>query len=89
MKTTPGRAVSFSGAFDDPGLDDEHTIEWDLGDGTFMMDTLSFSHAYDDAGVYTVTLTVTDDDGGVGTDTALVDVKHLVYLPVITRASQP
>jgi hypothetical protein len=36
-----------------------------------------------------VTLTVTDDDGGVGSDTAVVDVKYPMYLPLVLKAIQP
>lgn len=35
------------------------------------------THVYADDGVYTVTVTVTDDDGGVGSDTTTVTVRNL------------
>jgi hypothetical protein len=64
----------FTGGFFDPGLDDTHEIEWDFGDGNKLQGTLTPSHTYSKPGVYTVTLTVTDDDGGVGSDTITVSV---------------
>jgi PKD repeat protein len=70
--------ITFDGYFDDPSWLDEHTAEWDFGDGsptepgTFSpgvgythheMDEVT--HAYGKAGVYQVTLTVDDNLGGV------------------------
>jgi len=72
-----GDAVSFSGFFTDPGADDTHTIFWDFGDGTYTIGTLIPTHVYGDNGVYTVTLTVTDDDGGFGVDTLTVTVYNV------------
>ncbi|MCP3866782.1 MAG: PKD domain-containing protein [Gammaproteobacteria bacterium] len=68
-----GATVSFSGNFDDPGVLDTHTITWDFGDGTALVTgTLDPDHVYLDNGTFVVTLTVVDDDGGVGSDTAVV-----------------
>ena len=70
-----GAAVSFAGSFTDPGTD-SHTIQWDFGDGSSDSGSLTPSHSYADNGVYTVTLTVADDDGGVGTDTLAVTINN-------------
>jgi PKD repeat protein len=68
-------AVNTSANFTDPGVLDTHTAVWDWGDGatsasavneTNGSGSVSGSHAYAAAGVYTVKLTVTDKDGGVG-----------------------
>jgi len=76
---TSGTSVSLSGAFTDPGTLDTHTATWDWGDGSATTSgtvteangsgTVSGSHAYTAAGVYTVNLTVTDKDGGIGANT--------------------
>jgi VCBS repeat-containing protein len=79
-----GDALSFTGNFTDT-LADTHTIQWDLDDGTTIDDDLIFDHTYTATGYYTVTLTVTDDDGGVGVDTAVVFVMLRSYLPIILR----
>ncbi|MEJ2737712.1 MAG: PKD domain-containing protein, partial [Anaerolineae bacterium] len=83
QKVQPGEPISFSGGFTDPGTNDTWTIEWDLGDGTIINDTLTFDYAYEDPGIYTVTLTITDDDGGVGTDIVEIMVMQRLYLPLI------
>lgn len=70
----PGEQVDFSGGFTDPGGDDTHTVEWDFGDGGSASGALTPAHTYAAEGFYTVTLTVTDDDGGVGHDTLEVAV---------------
>jgi len=61
-----GEAVQFAGSFSNPNPEDSHTIVWDLGYGAMAEGVLTPTHVYADDGVYTVTLTVTDDDGGVG-----------------------
>jgi PKD repeat protein len=65
--------VSFSGDFYDPGTDTQ-TFEWDFGDESGASGTLSPTHVYIKGGEYTITLTVADDDGGVGTDTMTLTV---------------
>ncbi len=72
-----GATISFSGNFTDPGWLDTHTIEWDFGDGNTASGTLTPVHAYGDDGVFTVVLTITDDDGGVGYDNLTVTVKNV------------
>jgi DNA/RNA endonuclease G (NUC1)/PKD repeat protein len=51
----------------DPGSADTHTINVNWGDGAT---TAGLTHAYSATGLYTVSLTVQDDDGGVDTRTA-------------------
>ncbi len=72
-----GHFVAFNGSFTDPGCWDTHNITWDFGDGEFAYGTLMPYHKFGDNGVYTVTLTVTDDDGGVGSDTLTVTISNL------------
>jgi len=71
-----GDVVAFNGSFTDPGTD-THTIQWDFGDGSSMVDTLSPTHQFADNGTYAVTLKVTDDDGAAGTDTLNVIVNNV------------
>jgi PKD repeat protein len=83
-----GDTVSFDGDFYDPGTGDTHTTEWDFGDGSATVTgTLTPNHAYGDNGVYEATLTVTDDDGGVGTDTTIISVENLA--PTINSIEGP
>jgi PKD repeat protein len=81
-----GDTVNFSGSFTDPGSSDTQTISWDFGDSTSdNSGTLTPTHVYTDNGTFTVTLIVTDDDGGVGTDTMTVTVNNVA--PTITSVN--
>ncbi len=71
-----GDTVSFSGSFTDPGTSDTHTYEWDFGDGSTGTG-MTPTHQYGDNGEYTVILTVTDKDDGVGSDTLTITVNNV------------
>ncbi|MFH1725630.1 MAG: Ig-like domain-containing protein [Elusimicrobiota bacterium] len=62
-----------SGSSDIDGIIEAYT--WDFGDGSPADAGASPSHTYQEAGVYTVTLTVTDDEGGTGQDALTVTVQ--------------
>ncbi len=72
------RPLNFNGTFTDLGTNDgPYTVSWDFGDGTApVTGTLTPTHEFETGGTYTVTLSVTDKDGGVGTDTATVKVMN-------------
>jgi PKD repeat protein len=77
MAANEGEMLNFEGSFVDPGTADTHTFQWDFGDGASASGSLTPTHAYGDNGAYTVTLTVTDDDGGVGFDNLIVTVSNV------------
>ncbi len=71
-----GTLVETSASFTDLGPLETHTAEWDWGDQTTssgivsengLSGTVTGSHTYSTTGVYTVTLTVTDNSGDSGT----------------------
>ncbi len=88
----PGEVVTVTAVFVDPGWLDSHTvtIEWapgiteslDLAAGVY---DFSFDHTFAAAGNYTVTVTITDLDGGIVSRTFVVHVYHKVYLPIVLR----
>jgi hypothetical protein len=70
-----GAEITASASFTDPSIVDTHTAVWDWGDGTIEPGTLTQgagfgsvedTHTYMACQVFTIVLTVTDDDGGVG-----------------------
>ncbi len=80
-RTRVAAPVAFDGSasFDIDGAITSY--RWDFGDGAATTGSISFSsHAYAAVGIYSVTLTVTDDHHAVDTDT----VKVTVYAEPLT-----
>ncbi len=77
-----GETATIGVTFTDPASADTHTATIDWGDGSAIEDlgavTSPFNptHAYAFGGIYTVILTVTDDDGGEGIAEAEVTVEE-------------
>ena len=82
---TAGERLDFTPTINDPGFGDTHTCAWDYGDGSPVSTGCKFDHAY--TGVepgsqprtYTAKLTVTDDDGGVGTGSVNITVQPQAF----------
>jgi PKD repeat protein len=82
---TAGERLNFTPTINDPGSKDTHTCAWDYGDGSPVSTGCTFDHAY--TGVepgsqprtYTAKLTVTDDDGGVGTGSVNITVQPQAF----------
>jgi len=78
-----GEAATVSATFTDPGTLDTHTASIDWGDGTSASGISrvqlagGISHVYGDNGNFAITVTVTDDDGGVGIDNTNIVVGNL------------
>ncbi|UCG68749.1 MAG: PKD domain-containing protein [Thermoplasmata archaeon] len=71
-----GSEITFTGTASDPGISDTLTYHWDFGDGNTS--TLQNpTHTYADDGIFNVILTVTDDDGGLDSDSAIMTVYNV------------
>ncbi|MCK5711629.1 MAG: PKD domain-containing protein, partial [Hyphomicrobiaceae bacterium] len=68
-----GESVTFDGSGSYDIDNDINTYEWNFGDGSTGTGEMT-THAYTTAGIYTVTLTVADNGGLTGVDTATVTV---------------
>lgn len=70
-----GLELTIGGGFTDVGTLDTHSIELDWGDGsTVESGSLTSAHRYTGPGVFEPTLTVTDDDTGIGSGLSQVTV---------------
>jgi len=81
-----GLPIQLNGEFSDPGCLDTHVATIDWGDGETTTIDVPFGtyfvtgdHIYASAGVYLITLTVTDDDGG--SDSMTLEYYVVVYDP--------
>ncbi|NET48228.1 MAG: PKD domain-containing protein, partial [Merismopedia sp. SIO2A8] len=81
-----GSPLTLSATATDPG-DDTLTYTWDFGDGSTSTTGPDATHTYSDNGIYNATLTVTDDDGGITTESITVTVHNVA--PTITDVYQP
>jgi hypothetical protein len=79
-KGIEGSAITVSGTFSDVGIPDTHTGTISWGDGSVFeplnvitngdgTGTFDGTHNYTDGGIYTITITIIDDDGGSTTQT--------------------
>lgn len=93
LPVSAGGVFSRSLTFGDPG-DDSWTATVDFGDGTGIQNVVidqnnksfDLNHTYVVDGLYTVSVSVSDEDGGTVTDTFVLDVN---VAPVITSFSGP
>lgn len=88
--------VVFQAKFEDLNASDgPFDFEWDFGDGSDRVTGVGVSgetlpnvlHAFADSGTYTVTLTVTDKDGGVGQHSHVVTINNVA--PTVTEFNGP
>jgi Ca2+-binding RTX toxin-like protein len=98
--TFGGSAVNLQGAFTDPGTNEVHVLTWVVtaSNGQVIPTVTNTVHPGDpvqqpaftftpsDAGIYTVTFTVTDQFLLSSTVTKVIDVKAVPIVPVITGA---
>jgi PKD domain/G8 domain len=78
-----GTALAFSASVTDPSTADTKagfTYSWNFGDGSAAVSGALPSHTYSNPGVYTVTLKVTDKDGGVGTASSTITIVSVGYI---------
>ncbi len=71
-----GELINFNGTANDPESQPLQIL-WDFGDGNTASGTLTPTHAYEDDGLFTVTLIVTDTSGLSASDTLEVNVSNV------------
>ena len=86
MDGDEGSPVTFSGGGSDVPADTV-TLFWDFGDASPVATGTTVTHTYDDDGVYTVTLTASDEDGGSVSQTGAVTIYNRP--PEITSVTNP
>jgi PKD repeat protein len=78
-----GISITFNGSQSSDPDGDSLTFSWEFGDGNTSSDEIT-THAYAAEGIYAVTLTVNDGNGGEGEDTLDVDIRGKANKPPTT-----
>ena len=94
---TSGQTFNFAGSFTDPGVNDSPwnwSIDWGVGSptagSTNVRGAITASNRVCGAGAYDVILSVTDKDGGKGSDTTKVTVGYVaVGLSIMPGSGAP
>jgi PKD repeat protein len=81
-----GAQFDASASYDPDG--DALTFSWDFGDGNVGSGPTP-SHIYQSGGLFTITLTLTDGNGGIDTATADVDVQQPANQPPVADVGGP
>jgi len=87
LTVTAGDYVIFEGAFTDPGILDTHTASWSFADSTSKLNSVAsntlkpdengnivWGYSFFKSGEYTINLNVSDDDGGNGAASLILEV---------------
>jgi large repetitive protein len=82
-----GESAIFAATANDPGILDTLTYVWNFGDNTTAVSGQNVNHTFADNGNYNVTLTVTDKDGGVTTQTVVAKVDNVA--PTVVSIAKP
>ncbi|MEJ7590078.1 MAG: PKD domain-containing protein [Planctomycetaceae bacterium] len=81
-----GTSISFSGTATDPaGSRDTLSYVWNFGDGSATASGADVTHIYADNGTFTVTLTVSDEDGGSASTTQTITVANVAPTAVFSN----
>jgi PKD repeat protein len=101
VTVTYGDPLPLNGSFTDPGSLDTHTYRWEVansagntiltiwGNLNVTVNWLEWLPGYPNAGTYTATLVVTDDDGGRGQATTSVTIAKRDTALVLTSSVNP
>ena len=88
---SPGanREITFDGSSSHDPDGQIISYEWDFGDGEPVASGITMQHSYNKAAVYTVSLTVTDNEGSVNVKTTSVPVSLYPSEAISTPPSGP
>jgi hypothetical protein len=84
----PGQPTLFAADATDPEGDPLTAYSWDFGDGSTAAGS-GPTHAFSTPGIRTVTLTVTDSDGAVGTAAVAIEVREPGGAPLLAVTPDP
>ena len=81
-----GSAINFASSATDAGVNDTLTYLWNFGDGN-TANTSNASHVYASSGTFTVTLTVTDNNGTATSLTQTISIANVGGPPTASNST--